>query len=91
MATAFIHAQAHPILSGETTRPVAEKKVAKRGTVIGFFSDFIEDIFQKPLQPAAEAKHDMFREHILAMSITYFAFILVLIAVSLPILAILKY
>jgi hypothetical protein len=59
----------------------------ERNKAAAFIGDLLEDVLQKPLQPAALAKHDMFREHILAMSISYFALIVVLIAASLPVLA----
>jgi len=85
MAATFTHTQTHPAFSAATTK--TERKAAERGKVATFFSDLIEDVCQKPLQPAALAKHDMFHEHILAMSISYFALILILIALSLPILA----
>jgi hypothetical protein len=48
--------------------------------------DLWEDVCQRPLQPAFLAKHDMFREHINAMSISYFGLIVLLIAVSIPLL-----
>jgi len=52
-----------------------------------FVADLIEDLQEKPLQPAHLAKHDMFREHINAMAASYFGLILLLIAGSLPVLA----
>lgn len=91
MATAFTPTHTHSAIGNVQSAIITERKVVRRGKVATFFSDLIEDVFQKPLQPAALAKHDMFREHILAMSIAYFALILILIGASLPILASLKY
>jgi hypothetical protein len=54
---------------------------------VAFVKDLIEDVWQKPLQPAAFAKHDMFREHINAMAISYFALIVLLILASFPLIA----
>jgi hypothetical protein len=87
MATAFTTPHAHQTMSGTKTKTAPRQKESKRGVAITFISDLIEDVAQKPLQPAAQAKHDMFREHINAMSISYFALIVLLIAASLPILA----
>jgi hypothetical protein len=86
MATTFTTAHGQTVTRGLTTRS-ATKKVARRGLVVQFFYDLLEDILQKPLQAAKFAKHDMFREHINAMSISYFALILLLILASLPLLA----
>jgi hypothetical protein len=85
MATAFTSAHGHHTISKVQTR--ATTKDVNRSAAATFVSDLIEDISQKPLQAAALAKHDMFREHINAMSISYFALIILLIAASLPILA----
>ena len=84
MATAFAPTHSHQTLTSAASR---EKKAARRGIVAGFIGDLIEDIRQKPLQAAEFARHDMFREHINAMSISYFALIILLIGASLPILA----
>jgi hypothetical protein len=86
MAIAFSSSHVHQGLITES-KPRTEKKAAKKSAITTFVSDFIEDIQQKPLQDAKFAKHDMFREHINLMSISYFALIVVLIAASLPILA----
>jgi len=85
MATAFTHHHAHHGMSVVTTEPKA--KNTRRSPVATFLSDLLEDVQQKPLQAAKFAKHDMFREHINAMSISYFALIVLLIAISLPVLA----
>jgi hypothetical protein len=85
MATTF--PSAHPHHLTRNLQSETPTKNAKRSEVATFVSDLIEDVAQKPLQPAALAKHDMFREHINAMSISYFALIVVLIAASLPVLA----
>jgi hypothetical protein len=74
-------------LSGVESRTTFRIKGTKHGRLATFVRDLIEDLRQKPLQAAAFAKHDMFREHILAMSISYFALIVLLIAISVPILA----
>ena len=76
-------AHGHGILnnSASTTRSIRKA----RGPITRFVHDFIEDILQKPLQAAHLAKHDMFREHILAMSISYFALIVLLILASIPV------
>ena len=84
MATAFAHTHSHQHITTTVSR---EKKTAKRGVVATFLSDLIEDVRQKPLQAAEFAKHDMFREHINAMSISYFALIVLLIGASIPVLA----
>jgi hypothetical protein len=62
------------------------EKSTRRNPVATFLSDLLEDVLQKPLQAAKFAKHDMFREHINAMSISYFALIVLLIAISVPVL-----
>lgn len=85
MATAFTSAHRHHAIPEAATKKISER--VNRSEVATFVSDLLEDVTQKPLQPAALAKHDMFREHINAMSISYFALIIVLIAASLPILA----
>ncbi len=72
---------------GGMTQTGTQTKTKEIGALAIFVGDFIEDVTQTPLQPAALAKHDMFREHINAMAILYFGFIVVLIAASLPILA----
>ena len=87
MATALTHAHIQQTLTGRQREAASEKKIATHGVAAAFVSDLIEDVQQKPLQPAALAKHDMFREHIQAMSISYFALIILLILASLPILA----
>ena len=87
MATAFPAHHSHTTLNGAQTKPKAKNRPAKRGVIAGFVSDLIEDLRQKPLQAAHLAKHDIFREHILAMSISYFALIVLLIAASVPVLA----
>jgi hypothetical protein len=67
----------------------ASRKTASANTnsAAAFVSDFLEDVLQRQLQPAALAKQNMFREHLLAMSIAYCALIAVLAAASLPVLA----
>ena len=87
MATAFTASHGHAAVRslGSTTEPKVNR--AKRSKVAVFVSDLIEDVRQKPLQAAAFAKHDIFREHINAMSISYFALIVLLILLSLPVLA----
>jgi hypothetical protein len=83
MATTFTSHHGHTASSGITSEAAANPKNA----LAIFLHDLIEDVGQKPLQSAALAKHDMFREHISAMTISYFALILLLLVVSLPILA----
>jgi hypothetical protein len=85
MATTFTATHSHQAFGGTEAKAVAGNKT--RGKLAIFFSDFLEDLREKPLQAAHLAKHDMFREHINAMSICYFALILLLIAASLPVLA----
>ena len=84
MATLASATHGHAALSGTQTQtqPQASREQKAHGPVTQFVRDFIEDILQKPLQASHLAKHDMFREHILAMSISYFALIIVLILVS---------
>lgn len=81
MATLASATHGHAVLSGTQTQTQSSAR-KPRGPVTQFVLDFIEDILQKPLQAKHLAKHDMFREHILAMSISYFALIIVLILVS---------
>jgi hypothetical protein len=85
MATAFTATHTHQPI--RATRAKASTRSKARGKFATFFNDLVEDLRQKPLQEAKFAKHDMFREHINAMSICYFALIVLLIAASLPILA----
>lgn len=86
MATALIASHGHVADTHETsTRSKARN--TKPNEVAAFVKDLIEDVSQKPLQPAAFAKHDMFREHIIAMSVSYFALIVLLIVASLPLIS----
>jgi len=62
-------------------------KAKENGVLATFVGDLIEDLSEPLMQPAALTKHDIFREHINAMTILYFGFIVVLIAASLPVLA----
>jgi hypothetical protein len=84
MATTFTqthtHGNRHEVVL--PAQRVTRKRTAKRSVVVKFISDLFEDLGQKPLQDAKFAKHDMFREHINAMSISYFSLILLLIAGS---------
>jgi hypothetical protein len=82
MATTFTHTQSNYRISVVGANPATEEKAAKPSVFVKFLSDLFEDLRQKPLQAAKFAKHDMFREHINAMSISYFALILLLIAGS---------
>jgi len=84
MATALIASHGHAAGRQETSTKTTS---AKRNGVVAFVKDLIEDVSEKPLQPAALAKHDMFREHIIAMSVSYFALIVLLIVASLPLIA----
>ena len=84
MATAFTIPQGHPTVSRPGSENASNIKDTNGGQVVAFVKDLIEDVAQKPLQPAALAAHDMFREHIIAMSISYFALIVLLILASLP-------
>jgi hypothetical protein len=84
MATVFTTHHAHHGTSG--LRAEAKTKNSTKGTVAVFVSDLLEDIQETPLQAAKYAKHDMFKEHINAMSISYFALIVLLIAGSVPLL-----
>jgi hypothetical protein len=86
MATALMTPHAHGATTS-LTQSSTKARAAKHSEVKTFFSDLAEDLMQRPLQPAAMAKHEMFREHINAMTICYFSLILLLIAASLPILA----
>jgi len=85
MATVFTQHHAHHGMSVVTKEP--RTKSTRRGPIATFLSDLLEDILQKPLQATKFAKHDMFREHINAMSISYFALIVLLIGISIPTLA----
>ncbi len=87
MATTFTTPHTHHGLSSLLHPAPRAKKIAKPGTVATFVGDLLEDVQQTPLQAAEFAKHDMFREHINAMSISYFALIVLLVAASLPVLA----
>jgi hypothetical protein len=85
MATSFAHSHSHRGIAEIGRIPVksaAGKQTRKPGLTTRFVRDFFEDIQQKPLQDAKFAKHDMFREHINAMSISYFTLILILIVGS---------
>jgi len=86
MATAMTTNHAHGAMSG-MLHTGAERKSSEKSTLAIFASDLIEDLSQPLMQPASEAKHDIFREHINAMAILYFGFIVALIACSLPVLA----
>lgn len=79
MATTF--PQSHAGFSHASPLPFPE---ARRGTLATFLHDLSEDLRQRPLQASHLAKHDMFREHINAMAICYFALILLLILASVP-------
>jgi hypothetical protein len=83
MATAYT--PTHTAMDGLETR--RQNKPAERNQIIAFVADLIEDVRQKPLQDAALAKHDMFHEHIIAMSVSYFALIVLLIGASVPLIA----
>ena len=87
MATAFTPTHAHHGIHTLEANPTRGDRATKRSALTTFVNDLFEDVRQKPLQAAHLAKHDMFREHINAMSISYFALILLLIGISLPILA----
>ena len=87
MATAFTVHHAHHEVSGVQTETRTEPNRNKRGTIAVFLSDLLEDVLQKPLQGAKFAKHDMFLEHINAMSISYFALIVLLLLASVPVMA----
>jgi len=78
-------AHGHGILSGRQAATTTKNEPKARGTISQFVHDLIEDVLQRPLQAAHLAKHDMFREHILAMSISYFALIVLLILASIPV------
>lgn len=85
MATTFSPTHTYrtvAVITSHPASPATETKPAEPGVVGQFVSDLVEDIRQKPLQDAKFAKHDMFREHINAMSISYFSLILLLIAGS---------
>lgn len=85
MATSFAHSHTYrtvAVITSHLAQPAAETKPAKPGVIAQFVSDLFEDIRQRPLQDAKFAKHDMFREHINAMSISYFSLIVLLIAGS---------
>jgi hypothetical protein len=84
MATSIAHTHTHRAVGVEliSERPATQKGAVRPNAVKTFFADLLEDIRQKPLQDAKFAKHDMFREHIHAMSISYFSLIVLLIAGS---------
>ncbi len=86
MSAAF--ATPHPLstISNSAPEAISSKRTSKPGAVATFIGDLIEDVAQRPLQAAEFAKHDMFKEHINAMSISYFALIVVLIGASIPML-----
>jgi hypothetical protein len=85
MATTFTTPHTFELTKQPAAKTLGE--IQLHGKLRVFVDDLIEDLQQRPLQPAHLAKHDMFREHINAMSISYFALILLLIASSLPMLA----
>ncbi len=87
MATTFAHTHSHHGISVVSAKSAPENKIAKPSAVVKFVNDLLEDLHQKPLQAAQFARHDMFREHINAMSISYFALIVLLIGASVPMLA----
>ena len=86
MATAFTPTHIHTGLNSLPTQVKRERKASPRGPFVTFWNDLWEDVRQRPLQAAKFAKHDMFREHIHAMSISYFALILLLIVGSFSVL-----
>jgi hypothetical protein len=86
MASTFTSIHGSHSNSSLIPNTVSQKRASKRGVVANFLADLFEDVTQKPLQAAEFAKHDIFREHILAMSISYFALILLLIGASVPML-----
>ncbi len=81
MGTTFAAHHGHHVSSRHD-----EAESHKPSPVTVFLSDLLEDIQETPLQAAEHAKHDMFKEHINAMSISYFALIVLLIAGSVPLL-----
>jgi hypothetical protein len=85
MASTFAHT--HTGINTVAARTPAVKIATESGSVTKFLRDLFEDLREKPLQAAQFAKHDMFREHINAMSISYFALIVLLIVASVPMLA----
>lgn len=85
MATSFAHTHTHRKVAGISVapaKPARNAKPAKLDVIAQFVGDLFEDLRQKPLQDAKFAKHDMFREHINAMSISYFSLIVLLIVGS---------
>jgi hypothetical protein len=85
MATSFAHTHTHRNIAGigiAPAMPARNAKPAEPGVIAQFVGDLFEDLRQKPLQDAKFAKHDMFREHINAMSISYFSLIVLLIVGS---------
>jgi hypothetical protein len=88
MATTFSATHMIEPASRPATKAAANAQGDGHRSQFGIFvSDLIEDLHERPLQPAHLAKHDMFREHINAMASCYFALILLLIAASVPVLA----
>ncbi len=85
MAIAYTAHHAHHGLGDVRTE--ASPKQSKRSEVATFVSDLLEDVQQRPLQGKEFAKHDMFLEHINAMSISYFALIVLLLVASIPLMA----
>jgi hypothetical protein len=85
MATTFT--TPHILQPARYAQGKATQSNQRSNQVENFVGDLVEDLQERPLQPAHLAKHDMFREHINAMSICYFALIVLLIATSLPVLA----
>lgn len=87
MATAVTTPHGHSEITNPRSTTPLKIQSAKQSETAAFVHDLIEDVSQKPLQAAAFAKHDMFREHINAMAISYFALIVLLILASLPLIA----
>jgi hypothetical protein len=87
MATPFTSIHGHAAVSRPESNTPSKTETSSRSEAVTFVTDLVEDVWQKPLQPAAFAKHDMFREHINAMAISYFALIVLLILASFPLIA----
>jgi hypothetical protein len=84
MATAITGADARSVISSFT--PAKTGATKGRGQVAEFFVDLFEDLRHNPFD-SATPKSDLFRNHINALAISYFALIVLLIAASIPVLA----
>lgn len=84
MATSFAASHGHTFAKGEGSERVQRRT---RGRVTEFCVDLINDIRHELLGAKDVEEVDLFRKHMNAMAITYFAIIVVCMLAALPVLA----